>query len=149
MSSISGKKHPREFGFTLGIEAIVDRNGLPTMLNIALEAKRNEPVVYVALVDDTTVLKVGISKNGLHGRWKGIFGVMDQRIWPRLKPNEIRDGEKLIAAAANRSVAVWLKAPIRVNIPYASEVTSTDYCGRFTEEIFLDQYYLPVFGKRL
>lgn len=145
----SDKKHPSQLGFALGLEVIVDANGFPAIVSASEAANIKQPVVYVGLIEGGPVLKVGISKHGLAARWKGILGVMDQSIWPRLRPNEKRDGERLIEHTTGRNLSIWLKQPIRVQIPYAAELVDGDFCGRHAEEMFLDRYYQPVFGQRL
>lgn len=149
MSVATTRRHPKEFGFSLGMEVTVDVQGHPTVSFVTDDARLKEPVVYVGILEDDTVLKVGISKHGLAERWKGILGVMNQDVWHRLRPNEKHDGERLIRLAAGKRLTVWLKRPIRVQIPYAADVTEADFCGRHAEEMFLDQYYQPAFGQRL
>ena len=141
--------HPREFGFVLGMRANVDGDGNVEIIEVTDEAKLKQPVVYVGMIENGPVLKVGISKHGLHGRWKGILGVMNKSIWHRLRPNEVKDGDRLIKHSAGRNVVVWMKRPIRVRIPYADGIVDGDFCGRHAEEMFLDRYYQPLFGQRL
>jgi hypothetical protein len=142
-------KHPREFGFVEGVIADVSADGRPEVILVSDEAKVKSPVVYVGIIEDGPVLKVGVSGHGLAARWKGILGVMNQDIWHRLRPNEVADGKRLIEHAAGKRISVWLKRPIRVSIPYAHGLVQGDFCARHAEETFLDQYYSPLFGKRL
>jgi hypothetical protein len=132
------------------IESItVNADGFPTIISVSEAANIKQPVVYVGLIDGGPVLKVGISKRGLAARWNGILGVMDKSVWHRLRPNEKRDGERLIEHATGRNLSIWLKQPIRVQIPYATDFFEGDFCGRHAEEMFLDSYYQPVFGQRI
>jgi len=136
----------RNFGFTEGFSVIIPKTGkIPKILPPSDVAKRE--IVYVALLDNGVVLKVGISKGGLWNRWKGILKVMG---YPHnnhsKRPNEQSDGRKLLAHARGRKFTVWYKDSLWIKLPYARDKKFPAYGA---EEIFFDQYFKPLFGRKL
>jgi hypothetical protein len=99
-------------------------------------------------MDDGSVLKVGISRNGIRNRWTKtldvIPGVNGNR---KLRPNEENDGRKLLQYAGGHRFTVWYKDSLMIKIPY--DQSGVEFPAHGAEEIFLDRYFRPKFGKPL
>lgn len=139
----------KSFGFHPGLSFTVGTQGGVTFSSSPSDdEKLLKPIVYVALMDDDSVLKVGVSRNGVWSRWKKtldvIPGVNENR---KLRANEINDGEKLLESASGHKVTVWYKDSLMIKIPY--DVTGSEFPAHGAEEIFLDSHFKPKFGQRL
>jgi hypothetical protein len=141
------KKHPREFGFRLGLTARVSGTG-QIEAEWQPEVKKLRDLVYVAVRSDGTILKVGETGGTLRSRWSGILRLIaaapEQR---RYRANEWKARDKWRGQVLGRSFEVWCKPPDLVRL---------EYCGipmtvrsRQAEEAFLDCYCHPLIGKTL
>jgi len=152
-------KHPREFGFKLGLKT---RIGVPPgKPKYEPEGLRVRDVVYVALLTENSgplekgdALKIGETGKTLKNRWDGIVGIFGDR---HLKRNEQHDRERFLHAcgmespeevANGKEVFVWMKKAERIEIPYAKGLTQSLFSSRCAEEEFLDEYYEPKLPPR-
>lgn len=143
------RKHPREFGFGLGITFRVNAEG-----SIEKEITR-EPalqfekhVIYVALRQgDGCALKVGVSA-GLWRRWYGTLRVIGAPPGRKLRPNEREDQRRWRECARGETVEVWSKAALTTRLPY-QEPNEPELSLRHVEEVYFDWYYTPILGKSL
>ena len=147
-------KHPRKLGFKLVLQVRFGERGIE---KLTPDASTICDVVYVALLakngrslkqgDVVKVGQTGPTKGSLMQRWRGIVGLFPRRKLRR--KNEREDRRRLLEATNGKKVWVWARAAGKIKIPYAKGLTRNHFSTRGAEEEFLDEYYLPRFGRRL
>ena len=142
--------HPSELGFTLELAFSVAPDGVLTRELLTDQARQSRSLLYVAWLSPAErALKVGLSEKSLWIRWANVVRNMERPLekLPFLRPNEVRDREKLLLYSRGQRVEVWIT-------PYPPVPTTP--VARFTTgmslksaEAFLDRRYAPLFGRPL
>lgn len=142
-------KHPREFGFRLGITFRVNADGSIEEITRERAIRSEKPVIYVALRrGDGCALKIGVSAGLLWRRWNGTLRVIGAPPDVKLRPNEREDQRRWRECAKGETVEVWSKAAITTRLPY-QELNEPELSLRHVEETYFDWYYAPLLGKSL
>jgi hypothetical protein len=121
------------------------RKGNPVKFQETGEKIPIGPCSYVGLLSDGIVLKTGVTGVSALARWKKTFGIMNSK--PSHRKNELNDGVKLNKVWIGQTLEIWAKPALMVEIPYAG--LAKQFPAHHAEEIFLDDYFSPEFGKPL
>jgi hypothetical protein len=120
-----------------------------TLETLSYTPSLDDDIVYVAWIPSMRqALKVGITKESIDERWKGILGVMQPKENRRIRNHELETGKRLVELVKNKTVEIWAKPAEIVGIGYDPN-KSIQYSLRGTEEEFLDHYYCPLYGTPL
>ncbi|MCP3056805.1 hypothetical protein [Aurantimonas marianensis] len=138
--------HPCKLGFERGIIFQVSENLDITQRDSTAAARRTKDIVYVALLTSGNALKVGETGNTLSWRWNPMIQMIGSKSTRALKPNELRDQEKLRSACRGECVEVWFKRPSKLTIGN-EQLPAIDFVSRYAEEALLCHLYHPLFGK--
>jgi len=142
--------HPRELGFTLALAFRVGIDGVLTRELLTDQARAANPLLYVAwLSPSERALKIGLSEKSLWIRWTNVVRNMERPLerLPFLRPNEVRDREKLLLHSRGQRVEVWM-----IPYPGPSGTRLAELAAGLSlkgAEALLDSRYAPLFGRPL
>jgi hypothetical protein len=142
--------HPGELGFTLELAFRVSPDEALTRELLTEQARRAQSLLYVAWLESAgCALKVGLSEKSLWIRWTNVVRNMERPLehLPFLRPNEIRDRQKLLLHSRGQRVEVWMSP-----YPAPSNTRLADFTVGLSlkaAEAFLDSRYAPLFGRPL
>jgi hypothetical protein len=141
----------KRFGFVLCGKGRVEEN-----LGVRFSWIEHEipegPCAYVALLSNGKVLKTGVTSKQLKQRWKGSTDVIDYHARlegkkRQLREHEKRHGLKMLTLWAEHELELWAKPALMTVIPYAPD--KAKFPAHYAEEVFLDDFFDPLFGTPL